>query len=147
MTIDKGDFDSEFYKRFSVEPSILENLDNPEDELPEIQLGHSKNSKKHGLIAISLILFIVLLIFLFIYIFDREKDAEHNLAKSSLPEQIQKEIPLDIAISEQSELENRFLQSVILAKSGNDILIIGKQDSKLEVFTNNNHEFIIRLKN
>ena len=77
----------------------------------------------------------------------KQTDELMPISDSEVFKPVQNDIPLDTKLSEQSNLESRFLKTVELSDNNGDILLTTKKGAKLDIFTNANHEVIIRIKN
>lgn len=126
----------------------MTNMDNIDDEMPEIQDVTSSTNKKY------ITLFIIAMVVFLLFVISLVANSMIKHRSANITEPIDQELQLRklpeptveiMEMSEEYKTEQALLSSIELSKNGNFIIITPKYGNRFDIFTNKNDETIIRL--
>lgn len=126
----------------------MTNMDNIDDEMPEIQDVTSSTNKKY------ITLFIIAMVVFLLFVISLVANSMIERRSANITEPIDQELQLRklpeptveiMEMSEEYKTEQALLSSIELSKNGNFIIITPKYGNRFDIFTNKNDETIIRL--
>lgn len=128
----------------------MTNMDNIDDEMPEIQDVTSSTNKKY------ITLFIIAMVVFLLFVISLVANSMIKHRSANITEPIDQELQLRklpeptveiMEMSEEYKTEQALLSSIELSKNGNFIIITPKYGNRFDIFTNKNDETIIKLVN